>query len=316
MNPAVSVIIPFRGRIPWLREAVDSVLTQTFGDFELILVDDGSDQPPSFLDEIRDDRVRCILQRPSGAGTARNAGIRKATGKYIAFLDSDDVFLPGKLEFQFRSMEEHPGLVFSHTSYLRMDADGHNLETIDSGSFTGMAYPRIITCCPIATPTVMVLKDVLGDLKFEESVRVGEDVILWIRIARRHEILGIREPLTRVRMHGRNAALLIESQIEGSRNIFRAAFLEDRSFPPAQRREAYAKLHSNFAGRYHGEGKHMKALSLLVAGLRYAPTDRELLGNIFCTLRSLAREAIPVRFHPAIKCLKDALRNLTGTGNR
>jgi len=316
LTPVVSVIIPFRGRIPWLREAVDSVLAQTFRNFELILVDDGSDEPAAFLDEIRDGRVRYIRQPPAGAAAARNLGIRYAAGKYVAFLDSDDLFLPTKLEFQLRMLEEHPHLVFSHTSYMRMDAAGCDLQEIDSGSFTGRVYPGIISGCVIATPTVMARRDILRDLKFEESVRIGEDVILWVRIARRHEILGIQKPLTRVRMHGKNAALRTEAQFQGRRNIFRFAFREDPSFPSAFRRESYAVLHKTIAEAYRREGRDLKALAVLVAGTRYAPTDRELLDNLSDTLRSVGRAAVPVRLRESIKRLRDVVRGSNAGGNK
>jgi len=80
MNPPVSVIVPFRGRIPWVREAVDSVLAQSMGNLEIILVDDGSEESASFLNEFQDDRIRYIRQNPSGPAAARNSGIRVAMG--------------------------------------------------------------------------------------------------------------------------------------------------------------------------------------------------------------------------------------------
>ncbi|MBE0602670.1 MAG: glycosyltransferase [Deltaproteobacteria bacterium] len=316
MTPAVSVIIPFRGRIPLLREAVGSVLAQTFRDFELILVNDGSDEQVSFLDEVRDDRIRYIRQPPSGAAAARNLGIRKATGKYVAFLDSDDLYLPSKLEIQLRTMQERPGFVFSHTSYVRMDAAGRDLERIDSGGFAGRVYPGIVTCCEIATPTVMVLRDLFENLKFEESVRMGEDIILWVRIARHHEILGIREPLTRIRIHGNNATLNREAQLEGRRNVLRFAFREDPSFSPAFRRESYAGLHNSVAEAYRREGRDLKALAVLLAGTRYSPTDRTLRNNISDTLRSAARAAVPVRLRESIKRLRDVVRGCDGGRNK
>ncbi|TFG55950.1 MAG: glycosyltransferase family 2 protein, partial [Deltaproteobacteria bacterium] len=104
MAVAVSVVIPFRGRIPWLREAVDSVLAQTFRDFELILVDDGSTENVSGEPWVRHESVHYFRQDPRGPGAARNQGLPLARGRYVAFLDSDDLFLPEKLEVQYRKM--------------------------------------------------------------------------------------------------------------------------------------------------------------------------------------------------------------------
>jgi len=117
---------------------------------------------------------------------------------------------------------------------------GKDLERIDSGKFTGRVYPRIVTHCPIATPTVMVRRDILGELNFEESVCVGEDVILWTQIARSHDIMGIDRPLTRVRVHGRNAFAEPGDQYHGNMNILRHAFRNDRSFNAEFRREAFS----------------------------------------------------------------------------
>ncbi len=232
MTPVVSVIIPFRGRIPWLREAVDSVLAQTFRNFELILVDDGSDEPAAFLDEIRDGRVRYIRQPPAGAAAARNLGIRYAAGKYVAFLDSDDLFLPTKLEFQLRMLEEHPHLVFSHTSYMRMDAAGCDLQEIELGKLHRKGLPRDHLRLRDRHAHGHGPRDILRDLKFEESVRIGEDVILWVRIARRHEILGIQKPLTRVRMHGKTprSGQKPSSKAGGTSSVSRSAKI--LRFPP------------------------------------------------------------------------------------
>ncbi|HEX9190828.1 MAG TPA: glycosyltransferase family A protein [Candidatus Deferrimicrobiaceae bacterium] len=316
MNPAVSVVIPFRGRIRWLREAVDSVLAQTFRDFELILVDDGSLEDVSGEPWVRHGLVRYVRQDPRGPGAARNHGVRLARGMYVAFLDSDDLFLPEKLEVQYREMEARPDVALSHTSYERVDAEGRFLEVIDSGAFTGRVYPGILNRCVIATPTVMVRRVSFRDTPFDESARVGEDVILWVRIARHHEILGIRKPLARVRMHGENAALLPEAQLEGSLNILRAAFREDRSFPAAYRRDAYAKVFNGVANRYQGEGKHQRALGVLLAGMRYAPANREILGNVVRTMGGIARAVVPARYHPALKRLRDVILRRTGAGNR
>jgi glycosyltransferase involved in cell wall biosynthesis len=301
MNPAVSVIVPFRGRIPWVREAVDSVLAQSIGNFEIILVDDGSEESASFLNEFQDDRIRYIRQNPSGPAAARNSGIRVAMGKYIAFLDSDDLFLPDKLEIQLRLMEERPDIVFSHTSYVRMDVVGKDLERIDSGKFTGRVYPRIVTHCPIATPTVMVRRDILGELNFEESVRVGEDVILWTQIARSHDIMGIDRPLTRVRVHGRNAFAEPGDQYHGNMNILRHAFRNDRSFNAEFRREAFVRICKAGGNGYLMKGEKREALKCFLKGLSYRPLDSEMISN-------LIRLIVPERARPALRRIRDRIK--------
>ena len=219
--PRVSVIIPsYNTRPQWLQESIQSVLAQTYTDFEVILVDDGSTESLSSLVSVSDERVRYVRQENKGPAAARNRGIGLAVGRYVAFLDSDDLFLPNKLEKQVDMMESRPDVVLSHTSYQRMTGDGRPVRLVRSATLTGRVYPRIIRRCTIATPTVMVRRGVLGEkLMFDESLRVGEDVMLWIRLARESAIIGIDEPLTKVRIHGNNASLSPQAQITGLRAI-------------------------------------------------------------------------------------------------
>lgn len=219
--PMVSVVIPsYNTPIEWLSQAVQSVLGQTYPYLEIIIVDDGSIEPVARCLGIGDERIRHSRQDNRGAAAARNRGIELAVGRYVAFLDSDDLFLPNKLEKQVDMMESRPDVVLSHTSYQRMTGDGRPVRLVRSATLTGRVYPRIIRRCTIATPTVMVRRGVLGEkLMFDESLRVGEDVILWIRLARESAIIGIDEPLTRVRIHGNNASLDPRAQIRGLRNL-------------------------------------------------------------------------------------------------
>ncbi len=220
-----------------LKEAIESVLAQTYTDYEVIVVDDGS------TDNTRDsvagvsDRLIYVHQENHGVSSARNHGIRLARGKYIAFLDSDDLFLPTKLEKQVAYMEKNPEVILSHTSYERMDVDGKYIEPVRSGTFSGQVYPGIIRRCPIATPTVMVHREALGEnMRFLETISIGEDVILWIQLARRSAILGIDEPLTRVRIHESNVAFNPQAQIVGLMNIIEYTVRRQPALSPMVRR--------------------------------------------------------------------------------
>jgi glycosyltransferase involved in cell wall biosynthesis len=225
--PRVSVIIPFRDRVFWLRDAVASVLAQSYRDFELIVVDDGSTE---ILDAsaLRDARIRYIRQEHAGRVAARNRGLAEATGDYLAFLDADDVFAPQKLERQVALMDEHPQAVLSHTSYVRVTESLDPLEYRASGTFTGRVFPRILRNCPIAMSTVVISRArVEGELRFEEirEPTAGEDVILWVRLAQSGEVLGIDEPLSQVRIHSANAALDPEPAVAARLNLLNSSVL-------------------------------------------------------------------------------------------
>lgn len=295
----VSVVIPFRGRVDWLLAAIDSVLRQTFQDFEVIVVDDGSLEAPA-LDLLLDHRVRYVRQERRGASAARNRGIALANGKYVAFLDADDLFHSEKLQVQVAVMEANPQHVLSHTSYSRIDAMGTYVEDVASGSFTGAVYPSIVTSCPIATPTVMVRRDALlaGDLRFDESVDRGEDVIMWVDIARRAGVLGIDRSLSSVRMHGANAALDPSSQFSAGIVILKHAFRSDRSFGLVFRRRAMARVSLHAGNLFAAQGERFSALKCVARSVTYWPLSRG-------SLRLLLLLLLPTPIRAALREMRD-----------
>ncbi|MBW3097272.1 glycosyltransferase family 2 protein [Pseudohoeflea coraliihabitans] len=215
----ISVIIPFRNRIDWTIEAVRSVLAQDHRNLELLLVDDGSDDDVGPLRDIAesDPRLRCFRQAPMGAASARNFGVRQARGSYVAFLDSDDRFCDGKLSLQLAHMLRED-LAFSHTSYEVSREEG-SAETIDTSYFAGQVYPAIIATCPIATPTVMLRRDVALHHPFPEALTVGEDGVAWIDIAAHHALGAIPAALTRVRLSRQSASVDPQRYRAGIANI-------------------------------------------------------------------------------------------------
>jgi glycosyltransferase involved in cell wall biosynthesis len=215
-NPKVSVVIPFHDRIQWVGEALDSVLRQTYSDFEVILIDDGSIENLEILrNRLRSKKIRYFKQRHRGAASARNRGMQAARGEYIAFLDSDDIFLPHKLEKQIHLMDNKPNVLLSHTSYRYINEEAEVVGEVHSGKLTDVVFPRVLFDCPIATPTVMIRREIVErGFIFDESV-TPEDVVLWCSIARMSKIAGIDEALSLVRKHERftasNSAMRIAS---------------------------------------------------------------------------------------------------------
>jgi glycosyltransferase involved in cell wall biosynthesis len=201
----ISIVIPFCNRIPLVVEAIKSVLSQSYNPIEIWLIDDESTDDLTPLRKINDSRLHYVRQNRKGASAARNLGISLSTGEYIAFLDSDDLFLPGKLEKQVKFMESHQ-LQFSHTSYQRVDMRGKPMEIVPSGLFSGKVFPRILASCGIATSTVMIRREVLNQRKFNETIHLAEDVCLWIDIAFHFPMGGINEPLTKVRIGSTTSA--------------------------------------------------------------------------------------------------------------
>jgi glycosyltransferase involved in cell wall biosynthesis len=222
--PKVTVIIPYFNRTQWLSEAVESVLGQTFKDFELIIINDGSTE---YFELPPDPRVRQVYQENRGPAAARNLGMEMAEGEYVAFLDSDDHWVAAKLEKQVALMDAHPEVLLSHTSYNRIDTEGKVLETIHSGRLSGGLTEELVFNCTVATPTVMIRPQ--PALRFPESMRIGEDVILWYEFAARAAVMGIDEPLAECRIHGENACLSLEAQ--GTATRYFANYLIENNLP-------------------------------------------------------------------------------------
>lgn len=220
-NIKISIIIPYYNRISWTIEAVKSVLDQTHQNFEIILINDGSTKDDTQLIELikHDNRINhYIFETNQGPAKARNFGITKASGEYIAFLDSDDLFMPHKLEKQLKYMEDYQ-VVFSHTSYERIDYQRKLLNIIDVTKANGMIFPKIILHCPIATPTVMVKTKIMQSESFPEDIKIAEDICLWISLSSKYLCGAISEPLSKVRITANTTIMNEKNHLRGVLNI-------------------------------------------------------------------------------------------------
>lgn len=205
--PAVSVIIPTYNCYSLLIGAINSVFKQSFRDYEIIVIDDGSTDNSQAIIEKKfsdKDNLKYIYQKNSGRSVARNKGISLATSKYVAFLDADDIFLPEKLLIQYNFMEQSR-CPMSYTlanivTYTNQQI--YPIEYRQTYSFSGHLYPDIlyIRGCIIMTPCVMIRKSTLEIVGgFDEKMHICEDLDLWRRVARYNEIIQIPHPLTEVR---------------------------------------------------------------------------------------------------------------------
>ncbi len=195
-KPLVSVIIPTYNRGWIVREAIDSVLAQDFEDFELIVIDDGStDDTRRLLDSYGRD-ITVICQANSGVSAARNRGIAAAAGQLIAFLDSDDLWLPGKLSRQVAFFETHPQTLINQTNEIWV----RNGVRVNPGrrhrKSSGMIFERSLALCLVSPSAVMVRKNLLDTVGgFDETMPACEDYDLWLRISCRYPVYLIDTPL-------------------------------------------------------------------------------------------------------------------------
>lgn len=218
----ISVVMPVFNRAELALGALDSLKRQTHPAWELIVVDDGSTQDMGLLKAEVDalgSRARYVRQDNAGPGAARNRGWSLAKGDYVAFLDSDDLFLADKLRMQLRHMEEE-GAAFSQTSYFRHWRGKPELVYIRSGEAN--AFPDIVASCGIATPTVMVRRSLFDEgARFQVEFHLGEDVCLWLSLADRYGVSGVPAPLSIVRAGPQAAAYDKDKALLGIDNILR-----------------------------------------------------------------------------------------------
>ena len=202
----VSIIIPFYNHRDWLEETLDSVFGQTYSDYEVILVNDGSKENISDLIDKYGDKIIYLYQENQGPAAARNNGISVANGKYIAFEDSDDLWMPNKLELQVAFMEAND-CVWSHTGFYYWWPDSGRLKDVSVDKDFGNIYVQRYISVKMATPCVMIRRDFLEkqQLRFPTEYRNGEDDVLWTAIAERHPVGLIKRPLAKIRMRGTNS---------------------------------------------------------------------------------------------------------------
>ena len=202
--PEVTVFIPTYNRAHFLPDAVDSILRQTFADFELLIIDDGStDDTLNVLERYRDRRLR-VISNPGNLGSpkTRNRGLDLAEGRFIAMLDSDDAAHPDRLRRQVDFLKNHLDHALIGSGKKRLGG-GFRLGTLMRRRPTtaDAVRTRLLFRCCIAHPTVMGQTEILKRFRYDETFSVSQDYELFVRLADHYKLANLREPLVQVRRH-------------------------------------------------------------------------------------------------------------------
>ena len=207
--PRVSVVIPTYNRARFIGEAIDSVLAQTFTDYEIIVVDDGStDKTLEALHPYRD-RIRYVVKNNQGPAGARNRGVQESRGALVAFLDSDDLWLPEKLALQTARLDRRPELAMVFTEVMWVERDG----SLRPSRFRryrprdGFVLRETIHHPCIATQSILIKREAFDAVRFDESLLTGEGLDFNIRLALRFPIGLVDRPLVKIRKHDANLDL-------------------------------------------------------------------------------------------------------------
>lgn len=225
--PQVSVIIPAYNSMEYLPKTLDTVLCQTFTDFEVIIVDDGStDSIKDWVKEISDARVRLISQPNQGASRARNNGISNAAGEFIAFLDSDDLWEPTKLEKQLDLFVDAPELGLVYTWVASVDENGKPRGRILKNFAEGKVWQDLVQHNVVECgSTPMIRRSCFDEVGlFDENLTNVEDRDMWLRISCKYDFAVVKEALVSYRQRanskGKNYQMVEKSASLLLKNAF------------------------------------------------------------------------------------------------
>lgn len=278
-EPAVSVVIPAFNAAWCVRRAVDSVLAQRFADFELIVVDDGSTDDTAEILRGYGDALRIVSQPNGGMSRARNAGIRIARGRYIAFLDADDRWLPAKLERQVALLDQRPELAFCAATATLEDPEGRVIGTWGCKSDGTVSLAEVFSAHALiagGASSVLARRELVQALGgFDEALFGAEDTDLWIRLAARGDFACIAEALV--------AVLKRPGSVSRNRARMRAGALamtcKNRRLLPADKRGGYwralyAGILCDYAKWAYRDGDRAAAIGDLLQAFALAPLNR------------------------------------------
>jgi glycosyltransferase involved in cell wall biosynthesis len=249
--PRVSVVIPVFNGERHIRESLDSLIAQTFADFEIVVVDDGStDNSVAIVNSYGDPRIRLTRHdRNLGVPATRNEGVAVALGEYVAFLDCDDVALPHRLAKQVACLDADPDLAMVGSWVEIIDNDSRSTGDVWKYAATSeIIKPLLLFQNTFAQSTVMMRKSVLPDPLYGEFPQ-AEDYDLWIRIASSHKVMNIQEVLAKYRFHAGSLSRDRSDEMEACVKCIHTSQLEELGVTPTLEQ---LKLHRKVGGMQYG----------------------------------------------------------------
>jgi glycosyltransferase involved in cell wall biosynthesis len=326
----VSVIIPTYNRRDYLKEALDSVLWQSFRDFEIIVIDDGSnDGTREMIQEVYGSSIKYIWQENQGESVARNRGLEAAQGEYIALLDSDDRWLKEKLTKQVKYLNENPipGMVYSQAWIIdgtgkRIEGDPWGIELYNDGiDLESLVFNNRIS----GPSSTLIRRSVINKVgEFDSNIRYGEDWDLWLRIAKHFGIALIEEPMVEVRRHRNSQCYFPSRDINKFRLVDHLSIIEKAisSWPNSSterlKERAFAHQYSQAFLAEAAVGNFQSAKENLQTTFELAPEalhDTNSFGRFIVNNGAIiAQEAGTGDFRPTIIFVNWVLNELESVG--
>ena len=229
--PMITVVLPSYNSMRYIAETMETVLNQTYQDFEVLVVNDGStDGTPNWVDQLsqREPKVRMVSQANQGLAGARCTGVINARGKYIAFIDDDDLWEPTKLEKQVNSLESNSQAGLCYTWTALADSNGKATGRVIASNAEGNVWQQMtemnIVCCG-STP--MIRRSCFDEVGlFDHQISPSDDWDMWWRIAAKYEFTVIKEPLIRYRQHPNNSSKKCDHMLATSRILIERNFAQ------------------------------------------------------------------------------------------
>jgi glycosyltransferase involved in cell wall biosynthesis len=277
-SPLVSVVLPTYQRPHYLRASLASVYAQTFRDWEIVVADDGSNEETKALlrgiEVARGAKVVWLVHSGKPA-VVRNAALGMATGRYVAFLDSDDLWMPDKLARQLETLRTHQHCGWSYSAFTNVDAGGH-VQPEEARRiwvpYEGAVFEHVVRGeASIRTPSVVASRELIAEAGgFDEALRSGEDYDLWMRLALRSEVALVNQALVRVRHHEANHSNDWEAALLGRDRAIRKLQTMVEPQWQALLREERAKNSLKLVTRHLELGNFDGAARAMRAGLPYS----------------------------------------------
>lgn len=275
--PAVSIVIPAYNHARFLKGTIESALAQTWRDYEIVVVDDGSkDDTPAVAAQFGD-AIRYIRQANQGMAATRNTALRHAIGDIISFLDDDDLWLPDYLATVMSYFQADSYLAAAHTGYQLTsdeqgrDFPGHSSRTVPADDL----YATLIEGGFFPPSSVSVRRMILDKVGFfDEGLQGYADWELWLRICREHKFIGIPVELVKYRIHAGGLSSNVQHMTEDRLKAIRKHFgppEDDAAAWPADKRRAYAFAYRTAAFEYNIQGKSDEAWRYLEQALAIWP---------------------------------------------
>lgn len=227
--PLISVVIPVYNGEKTIRETIESVINQTFGDFELIVIDDGSqDSTLDIVKSISDARLKVFSFPNEGLATSRNRGINLACGEYISFIDADDLWTPDKLEAQLKALQTHPQAAVAYSWTDCIDESGQFCRRGNHITVQGNVYAQLLLTDFIENGSNLLIRSQAFQNVgcFNESLPAAEDWDMWLRLAAKYEFVVVPSPQVLYRLSATSMSANVVRQEAACLQVIEQAFAQ------------------------------------------------------------------------------------------